>query len=53
MWFADLDEIVLLEIDTELLTSPWRSEQLAGADEPYPHVYGPLDLEAVVAARTL
>ncbi len=53
LWFADLDEIVLLEIDTDLLTSPWRSEQLAGADEPYPHVYGPLDLEAVVAARTL
>ena len=41
----------MLEIETDLLTSPWRSEQLAGADEPYPHVYGPVDLAAVVDVR--
>ena len=50
-WFADLDEIVLLEIETDLLTSPWRSEQLEGADAAYPHVYGPVDLAAVVDVR--
>ena len=47
----DLDDLVVLEIETDLLTSPWRSEQLAGADEPYPHVYGPVDLAAVVDVR--
>ena len=52
-WFADLDEVVLLEIETDLLTSPWRSEQLPGADQPYPHVYGPVDLAAVVDVRRL
>jgi glutathione S-transferase len=51
LWFADLDDVLLLEIDTDLLTSPWRSEQLAGADQPYPHVYGPVDLAAVVDVR--
>jgi len=50
-WFDDLDDLVVLEIETDLLTSPWRSEQLAGADEPYPHVYGPVDLAAVVDVR--
>ena len=52
-WFDDLDDLVVLEIETDLLTSPWRSEQLAGADEPYPHVYGPVDLAAVVDVRRL
>ena len=52
-WFADLDEVVLLEIETDLLTSPWRSEQLPGAGQPYPHVYGPVDLAAVVDVRRL
>lgn len=53
LWFADLDEALLLEIDTDRLTAPWRSEQINGADQPYPHVYGPLDLDAVVGVRPL
>jgi uncharacterized protein (DUF952 family) len=52
-FFDDLDDLVLLEIDTDLLTSPWRSEQLDGSDQSYPHVYGPVDLAAVVDVRTL
>ena len=52
-WYDDLDDLLLLAIDTDLLTSPWRSEQLEGADEPYPHVYGPLNLDAVVNAEPL
>ena len=52
-FFDDLDDLLLLEIETDLLTSPWRSEQLAGADAPYPHVYGPVDLAAVVDVRPL
>ena len=52
-FFDDLDDLVLLEVDTDLLTSPRRSEQLEGADQPYPHVYGPVDLAAVVDVRPL
>jgi glutathione S-transferase len=51
--FADVEDAVLLEIETDLLTSPWRTEQLDGADQPYPHVYGPVDLAAVVDVRPL
>jgi uncharacterized protein (DUF952 family) len=52
-WFGDLDAVLLLEVETDLLTSPWRSEQLDGADEAYPHVYGPLNLDAVLGVETL
>lgn len=50
-WFDGVEDVVLLEVDTDRLTSPWRTEQLPGTDQPYPHVYGPLDLDAVVAVR--
>jgi glutathione S-transferase len=52
-YFDGVGDVVLLEVDTDRLTSPWRTEQLAGADQAYPHVYGPLDLDAVVAVRPL
>lgn len=51
LWFDDLDEVLLLAVDTDLLTSPWRSERLDGAEEPYPHVYGPINLDAVVGVE--
>jgi uncharacterized protein (DUF952 family) len=50
-WFAGVEDLLVLEIDTDRLTVPWRSEQLAGADQPFPHVYGPVDLAAVVRVR--
>jgi uncharacterized protein (DUF952 family) len=50
-YYADVPDVVLLVIETDLLTSPWRTEQLPGTDEPHPHVYGPVDLDAVVDVR--
>jgi uncharacterized protein (DUF952 family) len=35
------------------LSSPVVVEQLGDADAPYPHVYGPIDLDAVVEVRPL
>ena len=49
--YSDVADIVVLEIDTDLLTSPWRLEQLVGVGEPYPHIYGPLNLNAVLQMR--
>ncbi len=37
----------MLEIDTDLLDSPWRQDQVG--DDTFPHVYGPLNPGAVVA----
>lgn len=43
--------LVLLEVDPALLTSTVVVETPPGATQAYPHVYGPLDVVAVVAAH--
>ena len=50
-FFGDLDEIMVLRIDPALLTSPVVVEDLYDAGQPFPHVYGPIDVAAVVEAR--
>ena len=48
-FYADVEEpLVLLVIDTDLLTVPVVEEVPDGADETFPHVYGALDPAAVV-----
>ena len=45
------EPLLLLEIDPTLLSSPVVEEVPPGGSEPYPHVYGPIDVTAVVAAH--
>jgi glutathione S-transferase len=54
-FYADVTEpLVLLVVDTDLLDVPVVEEVPApGMTETFPHVYGPLDPAAVVAARPL
>ena len=53
-WYSDLSDIVVLVIETDRLISPWKAEEVPGpSDGPYPHVYGPLNLDAVVDVREL
>lgn len=42
------DDLVVLLIDSERLTAPVRFEVPAPGAEEFPHVYGPLPLEAIV-----
>jgi glutathione S-transferase len=49
-FYADLDAVVLLRIDPHRLTSPLVVEDLVGAGEPFPHVYGPIAVDAVIDA---
>ena len=44
-------DVVLLTLDPGLLTSPWPVDPVG--DDAFPHVYGPLDLAAVVDVRPL
>jgi hypothetical protein len=58
-FYGATDDLVAVALETERLTSEVRWEApahpdgtAAGADEPhFPHVYGPLDRDAVVGAR--
>ena len=51
-FYAGVTEpLVLLAIDTDKLTSPWREDQVG--DTSYPHIHGPLNPSAVVAAVPL
>ncbi len=50
-FYADVDQLVLLAIDTELVGAEIRDEPPApGSPERFPHLYGPLPLAAVVDA---
>ena len=53
--FADRDDVVLLWIDPAKVRSAIIYERPKGEDlgELYPHIYGPVDLAAVVAAQKL
>jgi glutathione S-transferase len=44
-YYAGRDDLVLLTIDPDRLTSPVRVE------DGFPHVYGPIDADAVVAVE--
>lgn len=62
-WQAVLDRhysdvrapLVLLAIDTDKLTSPWREDAVSidGVADTYPHIHGPLNPGAVVEVRPL
>lgn len=52
--YADVGEpLLLLTIETERLDVAVVEEQVAGGTERYPHIYGPLPVEAVVRAEPL
>lgn len=51
-FYADVPELVLLTIDPDRLDAPVVDEPPAdGIDELFPHVYGPIPVEAVVRAE--
>ncbi len=52
-FYADLDEVVLLRIDPHRLGAPVIVEDLLGTGEEFPHVYGPIALDAVIDATSV
>jgi uncharacterized protein (DUF952 family) len=46
-YFTGQGELVALCIAIEALHVPLRYENLAGGDELFPHLYGPLNLDAI------
>ena len=46
----DAGEFVLLTVDLDRVTSPWRVEDPGGI---YPHIFGPIDRAAIVDVRPI
>jgi uncharacterized protein (DUF952 family) len=46
-------ELLVLVIDTDLLRAEVRYEDVPGAELPFPHIYGPLNADAVIETRPL
>ncbi len=51
--FLGSDDLVLLEIDPKEVGPEIRYENLEGGSELFPHIYGPLNREAVVGIHAL
>jgi uncharacterized protein (DUF952 family) len=53
-FYAEVTEpLVLLEIEVDRLTAPVVEESPPGIDETFPHIYGPLNPDAVVDVTPL
>ena len=50
-YYKDADSIVVLEIETDRLMSRVLNEPSTG-NEIYPHIYGPINRNAIVGVKT-
>ena len=50
-YYRGVPDLVLLVIDTERVGPELRYEQVPGQPDPFPHIYGPLNLDAVLDVR--
>ena len=51
-FYAEAADLLLLHVDAKRLSSPLR-EGASGTGEIFPHIYGPLNRDAVVKVETL
>lgn len=50
-FYADVDDVVVLRIDPTALGDLLVVEDLYGTGEPFPHLYGPLPMSAVIGTE--
>ena len=47
-YYENETELLLLHIDEQLLTSPLKYELASSVDQVFPHIYGTINVDAVV-----
>ncbi len=52
-YFSGRTDLVKLVINTEALTSPLKYELAPSINQEFPHVYGPINLDAVIEVVNL
>lgn len=52
-FYRDAGDLMILVIDPDRVRAEIRVEQLAGMDEAFPHIYGPLNTDAVIEAQPI
>jgi uncharacterized protein (DUF952 family) len=52
-YFKGRSGLVKLTIDTDKLTAPLRYELAPSVQEEFPHIYGSINLDAVIATEAL
>ena len=50
--FAGMEDVLVLDVDTDRLTAPLKHEP-SRSGEIYPHIYGPINVDAVLGVRPL
>jgi uncharacterized protein (DUF952 family) len=51
--FRGSGDLLVLEVDPAKLTAPLRWERATDVGDEFPHIYGPIDTDAVVGRLTL
>jgi uncharacterized protein (DUF952 family) len=51
--FRGSGDLLLLEVNVAALTAPLKWERATDVGDEFPHIYGPLNLDAVVGTRAL
>ena len=52
-YFSGKEDLIKLVIDVEKLNSGLKYELAPSVNESFPHVYGPVNLDAVISVQTL
>lgn len=52
-YYRDIPSLILLHIDENLLESPLKYEQSPSISDFFPHIYGPVNLNAITQIEKL
>jgi uncharacterized protein (DUF952 family) len=52
-YFKGRHDVLKLSIDTEKLTSPLYYDWSPSVEDTFPHIYGPINLDAVIAVEEI